>query len=348
MRPIDACYSMTSDGSFASRLSSVAITTMKSYEQDFRFGPISPEARARTAASRRVGYVVPVYFNYRGWPAFAPATSADDVPQVQVIYSDSWSSVGRPWCSIVTVCTDTDEITVNFEVDTCMVPERIAHDFLGLLPRVIRLMASDLEAPIALADSLLPEHLVAAARTAELVDGRWVNFNVMDRLLRAAPGVKDAMTVAADGAVTVRLKIEPQTELFAVHEHLLAQFIHHLDAVVPDSYVPFDDDSWWPDGAARQGWAPNSERPVIHPETYEEAELCLAIEETHHQPCRDVALSYIAAGGQSLIAPAVVETLRRRGLVGLRSHHFGSAATLRSAARSLSRVPSIQIDGASY
>jgi hypothetical protein len=347
MRPIDARFAVDEASSFATALSAICLSVMKSYEHDIRFGPVTPEIRARTAAGRGLGFIVPVYFNCQGAPAFQPADLAAAPAPVEVTATEHWDGLGRPWCSIASVYLHETDVMVDFEVDVAMVPAEIAHSFLTTLPRFLALAAKDLGAAVQSADSLLATSF-APVTGAQLIDHRWVDLETMARILRSAAGVRDASLTLVDGDIEARLWLEPQTELFDVHEHLLADLVHHLDAVMPDSYVPQDVDSWWPAGAERSGWRPRRDRPRIGPDTYEERELCRAIEETHGLSCADIAASYIEAGGRSLLAPAVVETLCRRGLAGLRSHHFNSPTTLRAAARCLTSVSFASVDGASY
>ncbi|MCQ4083496.1 condensation domain-containing protein [Streptomyces sp. RB6PN25] len=354
MRPVDMLVEIDDDAGFDTALGTMCAATLRSYEEDLRHGHTPPESRSRAAAARGVGSVVPVFFNFQGpsRPA-APGDAATSGPALLTGCTDEWDRTGRPWCCVVYVYVQGTRVTVDFDVDALMLPERTVHAFVDVLPRLLEFMADTPRAPVREADVLLPDGFAAATRCRP-VAGSWVHPGSVERVLRSAPGVRAVRVDTDDREVVARLAVAPGTSLFDVHEHVLAHLGHNLDVVAPHRYLPLlatdagGDTTWWPADAPADGWRPAHASPVLVPSTAEERELSEAIRETHGHPVENMALSYVAAGGLALAAPAVVETLRRRGLVGLRSHHFSSPCTLRSVARALRPVPTGPVDGASY
>ncbi len=345
MRPVDLLLEVDGAADTVSSLGAVCAATLRSYQEDLLLGPAPPESRPRAAGARGVGAVVPVFFNYQG-PSrpSAPGTAG---PAALTGSTDEWEAVGRPWCCMVYVYAYEDHVVVDFDVDALMLPERTVRDFVTVLPRLLGFLAEHPHAPVGEAGALLPPGF--AARTACVpVNGSWLHAGSLRDLLRTAPGVRQARAEVCDGQVVARLSAEPGTSLFDVHEHVLAGLNHHLDVVAPHRYLPLPDTPWWPSDLPGDAWCPADASPVLVPATFGERELSEAFREAHGHPADDLALSYTAAGGLALAAPAVVETLRRRGLTGLRSHHFTSPCTLRSAARALRPLPEEAVDGASY
>lgn len=100
----------------------------------------------------------------------------------------------------------------------------------------------------------------------------------------------------------------------------------HPDVAAPARYVT---------RPGARAWTPDGDRPDLPPATAAERDLCDAIAETHGHTVTDVALTYVEAGGRMVLAPALVEVLRNRGLSGLRRPHVNVPFTLRAVAREL-------------
>jgi hypothetical protein len=140
--------------------------------------------------------------------------------------------------------------------------------------------------------------------------------------------------------------LEPGTALADVHDHVTASLEERIDVAAPRRYRPMppadgcSSQTWWPEVApADDGWRPAVDQPRLAPTTEAERELCAAIRETHGHVVPDVVQTYVGAGGRIILAPAVMEKLRRRGLVGLGQHNFNGPYSLRGMARCLVPVP---------
>ncbi|MEV4557905.1 condensation domain-containing protein [Kitasatospora sp. NPDC049285] len=352
VRPVDVLVETDGAASFAEALRAVSAATMRAYERDLRFGPVAPEQRARTAAERGAGFVVPVYFNFQGRPRGAGPSEAPDPKVLVDRRAEELDELGRPWCVVVYVYVQGAEVVLDVDVDLRMLSLDTVHAFADVLPELIRLMAERPDALVGAGDALLPPDF--AVRTdSRLLGDNWVDLPATARVLRSAAGVREAEVAWLDGELTARLELEPDTVLFDVHEHLLAAQRLHLDVVAPRRYLPpvpagSGAPGWWPADLPRDGWRPERDAPRLPPETEAERELCAAIRETHGIEVDDLALSYVAAGGLVLRAPAVVEALLRRRLTGLNSSHFGTPYTLRAIARCLRPEAARATDGATY
>ncbi|MCC9306047.1 hypothetical protein LN042_02810 [Kitasatospora sp. RB6PN24] len=349
VRPMDIPVEIDDSLSFAEALRAVNSETLHAYQRDLLAGPVPPEHRARTAAARGVGFVVPVYFNFQGHPRADGPVAGPRRQAVVTAREDEWDELGRPWCVVVYVYVKEDEVVLDVDTDVRMLSAGTIHTFADLLPELIRLMAERPSAPVHSADALLPPDFAMPPNSVLLGD-TWVNPDAVRRVLESAPGVRAAEARCESGQLRAHLALEVGADLFDIHEHLLSQLRLHLDVAVPQCYLPLrlDGVPWWPAGADRAGWSPREAAPVLPPGTEAEHELCAAIRETHGLDVENLALSYVAAGGRLLRAPAVVEALRRRRLIGLQSYHFTTPWTLRAVARSLRPEPDRHTDGATY
>jgi hypothetical protein len=344
MRPVDLLVEIDDNLEFGPALDALATSTLRAYESDVRQGPLPPESRAQTAAERGVAAVVPVYFNFWGDPRPDQAGDVRD-GGVSADRTDQRGSIGRPWCMVVWIYVESPKFAIQFEVDTAMVSDATTDAMCAVLPRLLRFMADEPSARAGSADALLPAGFRPTTQ-AQLVGPNWVNLRTVERVLRGCPGLTHASVEVADGELVARVTLDGRTQLFDVHEHVLASLQQNLDIAAPTRYVRTDGKR----GAAPlvEVWRPASSTPELAPATSAEREVCEAIRETHGHGVNNVALSYVAAGGKLLLAPAVVETLRVRGLEGLHSGFFTSPRTLRSVARALVPVAAPAVDGASY
>jgi hypothetical protein len=320
-------------GTGAQELAGIQQETLNSYFDDLRIGPISANRRARTAAERGAGAVVPFLFNFQG----------DDRPgDGSEIEAARWSSeqranpFGRPWCCTSWIRVSGDELRIDYDVDDAMLPSATVRSFIELLPVLLGHLEQHPDAPLADAEALLPTGF--GLRTgARLINGNWLDLDRLAELAGQAPGVLAATAEVADDEPVLLVELPPgvtEQDLFDVHEYLLSLLHWNLEVLAPRVYRPLPG-SGWPAGVPESGWRPAEAGIVLPPRTREERELCAAIFETHGVQVQNLALSYLAAGGQIMLSPAVGETLRRQGLQGLWSYHFASPCTLRTAARAL-------------
>ncbi|MDH6578574.1 condensation domain-containing protein [Kitasatospora sp. MAP5-34] len=350
MRPVDVPVEIDDSLSFEQALRSVNAGTLRAYQRDLRSGPVPPEDRARTAAARGVGFVVPVYFNFQGHPRADGPVREPLGKAVVTRREDEWDELGRPWCVVVYVYVQGSQVVLDLDMDVRMLSEETTHAFADLLPGLLQLMAEQPSAPVRTADPLLPPGFAAEAN-CRLVGDNWVNPDATREVLESARGVRKAEVRCESGEVLAHLALEPGTELFDVHEHLSAALRLHLDVTAPQRYLPLPGPagtSWWPPGTDADGWRPDQALPSLPPATEAERALCSAIQETHGLAVENLAPTYVAAGGRVLLAPAVTEALRRRRLAGLRSYHFNTPYTLRAIARCLRPEPARDTDGATY
>lgn len=344
MRPVDLPVEIDDNVEFRTALDALTASTLRAYESDVRHGPLPRESRARTAAERGVAAVVPVYFNFRGDPR--PDLAGDAKEGIVVAKrTDQRSSTGRPWCMVVWVYVVPPKLVIEFEVDTAMVSDAATDAMCAALPRLLRFMADE---PLALAgnaDALLPRGFRPATE-AQQIGPNWVNRRNVERVLRDCPGLTNATAEVAGSELVARVTLRGGTQLFDVHEHVLASLQQNLDIAAPTRYLRMH-------GTSRTTpvvdvWMPAASTPELAPATDAEHEVCEAIRETHGHGVNNVALSYVASGGRLLLAPAVVEALRVRGYGGLHSGFFTSPRTLRSVARALIPIAEQADDGGSY
>jgi hypothetical protein len=344
MRLVDMLLTVDDTETFAEALGSLRALTLRAYEDSIRVGPPGADERARQAADRGVGAIVPVYFNFQGPPQ--PVGEAKDEPAgpVTVSRTDLWESAGRPWGSVVWLyLLDDGDLVLDLDVDTMMLPESVVHTMIDVLPPLLRTMAGQVHAPVGAAAVDLPPEFAAVTR-CKLIAGNWVDPETVTEILRSAPGVVTAAVADEAGEFVAQLRLAPEASWFDVHEWVLAALHHHLNAAAPTLYRIISTEEATPPIEIR----PRTDAPVHPPVTMAERELAEAFRETHGFPADDLTKSYLAAGGTLLRVPALVETLRRRGYEGLRSGHFTSPGTLRSVAQALVIPPEPVTDGASY
>ncbi|WNF01029.1 hypothetical protein PS467_39675 [Streptomyces luomodiensis] len=341
-RMMDSLLEFDESASFRESLKAASAATLRSYGAEVGSGPRPAEARLRLAAERGVSAVRPLYFNYQG-PSQPPPAGAEAQEEVRWTREDAWRPVDTHWLNIVWINVDDDDLVVDFDVDTTMVPASVVHRMGDLLPRFLERVAREPDAPLATAGALLPADF-GVVTTARLVGGVWVDTDAVREAVASCPGVHAAHVLVEGEEVVAQVSLGARSTLYDVHEHLLARLHEAVALVLPRRYRLIE-------GSAGRGvgpgvadldvdgsWAPADGLPVLPPVTESERELALAFQETHGTPLTDLAPTYADAGGRVILAPALVESLRRRGLTGLTFGHFDTPRTLRSLARSLVRA----------
>lgn len=345
MRLADIQVEFDDSQTFRQALENVFVVSMRAYEDDYRLGPATADSRARTAAERGVAAIVPLYFNFQGPPGPQEvAVEEDPKGAVTVERSHSWDDFGRPWGAVAWVYVKDSHVILDLDTDVAMLPESVVDAMQDLLPDLLRLIRDDPAVQADRARSLLPAGF-AAETNCRLVGGNWVDTDVVARILRDAPGVVAASLSTGSDELSATVELERGTQIFDVHEYVLSRLHHNLNAAAPAVYLTVTQDS---ETETPGLWRPALDTPALAPVTEAEHELRAALAEVHGHDFPDLARSYVQSGGEMLRAPAVVEVLRRRGLIGLDSHHFTSPCTLRSVARALEAPPAPSTDGASY
>ncbi|MBD0689732.1 condensation domain-containing protein [Streptomyces sp. CBMA123] len=343
-RTVEVVLDFAEDRTFAESLADASATLLRVYAEDLRLGMRSLDSRARLAERRGVATVRGLYFNFQG-PS-QPGESAPDGEHggapVEVTRTDEWRPDDSHWTTALWVYVDDTTVSVDFDIDTVMFPAPLIHTMGELLPRFIRLIDEQPDEPLLGARAILPEGYRLATDSL-LVQGAWVDLGAVARVVGAVPGVLDAaVTVEAD-EIVAQLALDESACLFDVHEHVRSLLHDSVDLVAPHRYRLTDASKTRATGrgladlAEGADWVPGHALPVLGAETEPERELLAALRETQGLEPATLALTYTAAGGRAILAPSVVESLRRRGLTGLRRWHFDSPCTLRTLARALVR-----------
>lgn len=319
-------------------LTAVSVATLRAYTEEVRFGSRPTEDRTLLAERRGIGEVRPLHFNYQGPSQPAGDATKPTGQRVHTRRTDAWRRVEQPWLNVVWMNVDdaTEEggeerLVVDFDVDTAMFSAATVHAMADLLPRFVHLLAERPEIPLAEADALLPPDF-ATETDCVVAGGTWVDPRAVEQVMAQTPGVRTARAAIEDGELVADLHLAPGHTPYDVHEHVLTVLHHRVDVVAPRRYRVNGED-----GAVE--WSPDGGLPRLDPETEAERELCTAFEVMHGRPVPGLAHTYAGAGGRALLAPAVIESLRRRGLTGLRMEHFTTPYSLRRIAAALHRAP---------
>ncbi|MHA4779041.1 condensation domain-containing protein [Streptomyces sp. MSC1_001] len=341
-RHVETLHVFDEESTLRDSLASVAAATLRSYAEQVRSGPRSEaEARALRAEERGIGTPRPLYFNYQG-PSQPSAEVPPDDPDepVRMTRRDAWRLAGRRWDNAVRLNVAEKNVVVDFDVDAVMFPAHVVHRMSDILPKFVQLLADEPTAPLAAARSLVPAGFRSTSDT-KLIGRSWVDTGVIHEVIARHPGVSGAHVAVDSEEVVARVSLDASTTLFDVHEYVLTHLHDTIELVLPRRYGILEGSAGrsagpgLPDLGGKADWIPSQCLPKLKPSTERESELSMAIRETHGTESVNLALTYAASGGRAVLAPAVVETLRRRGFTGLKPHHFGTAYTLRAIARSL-------------
>jgi hypothetical protein len=280
----------------------------------------------RAAADRGVGAITPVTFNYDGeWQD--AAVGGEGAP---LRLAERWSPHGEPFVTDVTANTVGDAFVLSWDVDTAMFPPDAVKDFAQLVPRIIAAL-QDPGVPVHTLNDLSPK-VPSLTDDCALVGTDWVRLPSVDKVIEESPGVLRARSAVEAGELTARLRLVEGVHPFDVHEHVLSQLHRLADVMAPQAYWIENEDA----GSAAGLWRPGSCTFALLPENRAEHDLLEAIRQVHGADGPvNMASTYAGAGGRVLLAPAVIEVLRRLGWSGAHPHQFTSPCTLRSIARQL-------------
>ncbi|WP_159425100.1 hypothetical protein [Streptomyces sp. TLI_053] len=343
-KAMEVMVDLDEDRTLAESLTAVAAGFLRAYTEELRLGLRDQDARLRLEKERGIGSVRGLYFNYQGpsEPDTPEPAGSPSVPETGVSRTDEWRSGEEPWSYATWIYVDGTTVSVDFDVDAVMLPAGVVHRMAELLPAFVRLVAERPDAPLSAARTLLPPDF-ARDTEARLVRGTWVHLDTVAGVIAGCPGVLAAEAAEEDGDIVARVSLDGSSCLFDVHEYVLSRLHLEGDLIAPHRYRLAGGSAsratgpGLPDLAAGAEWRPGDGTPVLGPATEPERELVAALQETHGFGAVNLALTYAEAGGRAILAPAVVETLRRRGLEGLRLPHFATAHTLRAVAGALVR-----------
>ncbi|WP_328958215.1 condensation domain-containing protein [Kitasatospora purpeofusca] len=347
-KALEIMVDLDEDRTLAESLTAVSAGALRAYTEELRLGIRDQDSRLRLEKERGIGSVRGLYFNYQGLSEpdtpepDAPESNGRPVAAVEMTRTDDWRSGEEPWSYATWIYVDGTTVAVDFDVDVVMLPAGTVHQMSELLPRFVQLVAEQPDAPLAAARALLPPDF-ARSTEARLVRGTWVHLDTVAGVIAGCPGVLAAEVSEQDDEIVARVSLDGPTCLFDVHEYVLSRLHLEGDLIAPHRYRLAEGSAsratgpGLPDLAAGADWLPGDGTPVLGPTTEPERELVAALRETHGFATVNLALTYAEAGGRAVLAPALVETLRRRGLEGLQLPHFATAHTLRAIARALVR-----------
>lgn len=289
------------------------------------------QAYAPLIRERGLGALAPTYFDFIDWEHAEPTSRAPGAAQVAVKTVNA-PAMDDPLAPVLIASAVGRDLNLHFLSHSSVVPvhvaERLGALFLGLLER----MDEGIDASVGSGeDCFLPE--LRHSHTAMFVRDSWLELGTVEALVAGLEFVGES-TVSWDGALlTAHVSLQPGYTPFDVHEFVLGQLHAYRNIRAPDRYI-------WMDAVV---WDPRVDRPCLTPRTDAERALCDAVGSVHGFEAGDTAKTFLEAGGQLLLAPAVVERLRADGWAGLRRCHFSGPFTLRSVARRLTRTARVRL-----
>jgi len=285
---------------------------------------VAEEVRSSVSAERGVDIKGPVVINVMNGPDALLGVNRGAESNKIV---DEWNSAGRPFCNTVEVVISGDAIEVSLDVDGAMFTRADTAAILEDFPKAVRCIR---DSP----DRALDDYADWSTTPFPLDDGLvrvgqdWVRPRKVEKLIAAVPGVR-AVEVDVEGDELVAdVPCDDDSVYFDIHEHLSAASSDHGDVVAPARYRRGSADAWYV-----------RERQVVPPASDAELALRDAIRRTHGFTVEDFGHTYVTAGCELDLVPAVVVELERRGYVGLRSAMFSAPSTLRMVARASSTAP---------
>ena len=302
----------------AAGIKQLAQTTMGAFAH--RRMPRSTAAAVRSSVSvaRGVDIREPVLFN----------VVSGSHARFDIVPGAEWRSAGIPLQNKVAIVMDGDDFDISLTVDAAMITEADAAAVLEDLPKALGHVRDFPDRPLA-------DHDDWSTTPFPLDDGLvrvgpdWVRPHEVAALIAAIPGVRAAEVDVAGDELVATVTRDDDLSYFDIHERLLATVSDHTDVVAPSRYRASSSD--------RDTWHVR-DRPAIPPASDAELALRDAIRRTHGFAADDFGHTYVTAGGDLDLAPAVVVDLTEHGYSGLRSTMFTAPLTLRMIARALTRA----------
>lgn len=332
MRPIEFVLDFPRQPTSAiEAIRSARSVILEAYALDRKHGPVTPEQRVLTAVTKNRSVTVPIVFNIRIENLTGVVSS--NAEERLDSWEDRWQSTGNPWNSFIWVDISNGTATIEFEVDSAILPgeltARIAESLPGFLEYILREPWVDVSSERLRRFCALPSY-----RGAALVkSGSWINRSTLRRSIGGqAPDVGVAELQEGDSGFNVVLSVRSRSQLADIHEALVSSIWLNVDACIPISYTAVIDGIRFP------AWRPR-DTPEKRAETAFEHALGDAFFEAHDFPVSDFSRSYVEAGGQLSLAPAITEILSRDGIVGIEPIDFESLVPLAAVANRLRHGP---------
>ncbi len=291
------------------------------------------------AARRGISGLFPMNFNYLD-AHVRPNSGSEPIALRSSVREDTWHIEGssyelhvraQPVEALQTAGRDQRGIALNLQVDTSILPLTVLHTMVDYLPPVLQLMAAQPDASINSIRKILPAEY-GPPTSQRLVHNAWIDLKSLEKCLRAFPAVTEVRVGRCGQDVIAHIRLDPKTNPFDVHEHVLASLVDDIAIRVPDVYRITTD-------VALMEWRPGTQHDRLCPHTPGERTLALALARAHGFEFDDMSRTYAQAGGQLIRHPAVAEALCREGWTGLTPRLIRSPVTLRTVARALHPPP---------
>jgi hypothetical protein len=237
-----------------------------------------------------------------------------------------WSGGGTPFTTMIVIVGYDEDVEITLEVDGAMVTREDTTAVLEDLPRVLAHLHDH-------PDRALTDHDGWRTTPFPLDDGLtrvgpdWVRPRKVAAMIAAIPGVHTAEVTIEDEVLTATVDCDDTLSYFDLHEHLLAATPDHTDVVAPARYRASPSGIPWH----------VEDRAPIPPATTAERVLHGAIRRTHGFSADDFGRTYVTAGGDLDLVPALVLHVEAAGYSGLTSTMFTAPFTLRRIAGALTR-----------
>jgi hypothetical protein len=324
--PVDVHVRIDESQLLGAALQSIFVAMLTAYGEAAKRGEWQFNYRSEAAAERGSGAINPIVFAYNGDTSPGSGEAID----VKTVLSESEQPTGEPFGTRIVLAALESTLVIEWVVDAAMFPREIVRELANGVPGVL---ARLLQYPELHVGSLndLPLQVPCPADDCTLVRGDWVRLTSVDSLLRDCPGVVLGETDAVGHELVATVELKPGVVPFDVHEFMLSHLHQHADILAPHVYRIVR-------GTEVETWRPVDQTEPLAPVSRAERDLLAAINQTHGTAVADMATTYVGAGCRVLLAPTVIEILRRCGWTGARSHHFMSPFPLRAIARELVRI----------